>query len=279
MRVPGTSGFDDGVEDDEELSHAGGEDDFEGFAMLSESIGESFDDGVEAFGSQGSHVEDGAHGLTSAANGTLSLLGAAVTIEGSQAHERGDLLPVEFAEFGNIGDHGGRGDGTQARNGLDELSFVSPVIVGLNEGLDGAFDVVDLPLEGVQHGLDAFLSGLGTGHVPAIGLLRSQVDELSSASDELLDFGLFFGSFFDRGGPDPFREESQDPGIDAVGLGHQAQSFREVSCPPRIDDRDTIAGIGEVSDDLSLVAASGFEDDETMVGSGEQLAELPMSRN
>src|SRR5437764_9284760 len=65
---PGTAGFEDGIEGDEELSHAGDEDDFEGFTMLSEPIGEGFDDGVISLGGEGRHVENTADGFAAAAD-------------------------------------------------------------------------------------------------------------------------------------------------------------------------------------------------------------------
>ena len=40
--------------------------------MLSETISEGFDDGVAASGGQGSHVEDGADGFSSAADGAFA---------------------------------------------------------------------------------------------------------------------------------------------------------------------------------------------------------------
>ena len=206
--------------------------------MLSKSICKGFNDGIEPFGSERRHVEDGANGFSSAADGAFSLVRAAITIEGSQADEGGDLLAVQFAEFRNIGDHGGGGNRPEAGNRLDELGFIAPVIVGLDEGLDGAFDVVDLPLERIEDGLDTFSGELGFGDLPAIGLLGSEVDELPPAGDELLDFGLFFRSFLDGDGLHLFGEERQDTGIDAIGLGHQAQRPSEVAGPFGIDDGD-----------------------------------------
>ena len=245
--------------------------------MLSEPLSEGFDDGVATFGGQGSHVEDAADGLTSAGDGAFTLEGAAISIEGSQADESRDLLAVQLAKFGDIGDDGGGGDAPQAGHRLDELSFVAPVIVGLDDGFDGLFDVADLGFQGVEHGLDALPGGLSSGDMPAIGLLGAKVDELPPAGDKLLDFGLFFGSFLDGGGLHLLSEESQDPGIDAIGLGHQAQGPGEVAGPFGIDNRDAVAGIEEVGYDFALVAAGGFEDDETGGRIGEQLTELLVS--
>src|SRR5262245_8163481 len=74
---PRTAGFDDGVDDDQELSHTSSDDDLEGFSVLSQSIGESSDDGIAPPGGNGSHVEHGANGFASAADGTFAFHGAA----------------------------------------------------------------------------------------------------------------------------------------------------------------------------------------------------------
>src|SRR5205085_510015 len=141
--------------------------------MLSETSSEGFDDGIEAFSGHRRHVEDAANGLATAGDGAFAFHGAAVAIVGSQADESGDLLTVEFAELRNISDDGSGGNSAEAGNRLHELGFVSPFVVGLDEGLDGAFDVVDLPLQGVEHGLNALPSELSAGDIPAIGFLSA----------------------------------------------------------------------------------------------------------
>ena len=277
MGVPGLACFEEGIDDDQELSHAGGEDDFEGFAMLSQSICEGLDDRVAASGCQSGHVEDGADGFAAAADGAFASVLAAVAIEGRQAHEGGDLLAVELAQLGNVGDEGGGRDSAQSWNGLDELRFFPPVLVGLDELLDRGFDAFDLPLEELEDGLDALPGSLGGGDFEAIGLHGSQVDELSSAGDELLDFGLFFRSFLGGWGLDLLGIEGQDAGIEAVGFGDQAQRPGEITDPFGVDDGHPVAGIEQVRDDLALVATGGFQDDETAGGIGQQLAELLMT--
>jgi hypothetical protein len=245
--------------------------------MLSESLGEGFDDGVATHGSQGGHVENGADGFASSADAAFAFVGSAVAVEGGHSDERGDFLPVELSQFGDVGDHGGGSDAAEPIDGFDELSLVAPIVVGLDEILDGGFDAVDLPLQGFEDSLDAFPGRLGRGDSQPIGFLGSQIDELPSAGDELLDFDLFLGSFLDRRRLYLLCEEGQDAGINAIGLGHQAQGPGEVASPLGIDDGDSKAGVGEVGDNFSFVAAGGFEDDETIGWTGEQLTELLMS--
>ncbi len=242
--------------------------------MLNESIGEGFDDGIASSGRERGHVEYGADGFPSAGDGAFALVLSAVVVEGSDADERRDLLPVERSEFGEIGDEGGGSDSAESGYGLDEFGFLSPVVLGLDEGFDGLFDVVDLSFQQFEDGLDTFLSGLGPGHFEAVGFHGSEVDELSSAGDELLDFCLFFGHFLDRSGLDLLGEQSQDAGIEAVGLGGQAQGPGKVPNSFGINDRDAVSGVEEVGHEGAFIAASGFEDDQAALGLREEFAEL-----
>jgi hypothetical protein len=105
--------------------------------------------------------------------------------------------------------------------------------------------------------------------MPAIRFLRSEVNQLTPAGNELLEFSLFFGSFLEGCWLHFFGEEGQDAGIDPIGLGHQAEGSCEVACPLGIDYRNSITGVQEIGDDFPLVAASGFEDDQA-VGRGRE---------
>jgi hypothetical protein len=102
--------------------HAGGEGDLGLLACGAEAIVEGAQDGVVApDGGDGSHVEDGPDGSSSAPDPSGSPEGSAVTVHGSHAHERGDLLSVELAELGEVGHQDPRGLGPDARDGPDPL--------------------------------------------------------------------------------------------------------------------------------------------------------------
>ena len=70
--------------------------------MLSESIGEGFDDGIATSGRERGHVEDAADGFSSAADDAFALVLAAVVVEGSDADEGRDLLSVEGSGRGAV---------------------------------------------------------------------------------------------------------------------------------------------------------------------------------
>lgn len=66
---PGGLGFDEGVEDDEQLAHASDEGGHFSFSLGEESPVEGLDDGVVSGGNEGRHAEGGALGFSSAAGG------------------------------------------------------------------------------------------------------------------------------------------------------------------------------------------------------------------
>ena len=100
---PGFVFFQEGVEDDEQLAHAGGDQDLEGFSSLFESLGEGFDNGVPLFGAEGGHVEGASDGGTSSPDGAFSSEASAVAVEGCESDEGSDFLAVELSEFGQVG--------------------------------------------------------------------------------------------------------------------------------------------------------------------------------
>ena len=90
---------DGGVEDDEELSHAGGERELLRLAGGEEAAIEASDHEIEARGDQSGHVKAGAKGSAPAPDRALAAQGTAVAIEGSNADESRDLLAAEASQF------------------------------------------------------------------------------------------------------------------------------------------------------------------------------------
>src|SRR5579863_10639640 len=101
----------DGVEDDDELTDAGGERLFSGFAGGSEFFVVSGDYGIGAAGDQGGHEESGAHAGAPAGDGAASAQGAAVAVDRGDTDQSGDFAAIESAELGQLGDQGPQGCG------------------------------------------------------------------------------------------------------------------------------------------------------------------------
>ena len=230
--------LDHGVEDDEELSHAGGEDDLEGFAGFQESCGELLDDGVVSLRGQCGHVEGVSHTGASAGDGACALEFSAVTVVGRESGEGGDLGAVEESEFGKIGDEDGGGDGSDAGHGLESAGGLVPVVVAANEPEDLLIDVIGLLDEKLDDGLQAGAGEGGGGEFEAVGLHDAEFDELPPPLHQLLQFPEFFGGEDMQPGSDELCDQGQGLGINAVGLGESAESLGEVSRLFRMDAGD-----------------------------------------
>src|SRR5712672_3967247 len=105
----------DGIEDDDELSHAGGERLLAGFSGGSELDVVGRDDGIGAAGDQGRHKQSSAHGRAAAGDGAAPAHRAAVAVDRRDTDEGGDLAAIEAAEFGQLGDQGAQGSPSRRR--------------------------------------------------------------------------------------------------------------------------------------------------------------------
>ena len=92
-----------GVEDDEQLTHAGCEGQLLRLPSGQQPLIEVADDGVEATSCQRPHVQDCAYPGASAPDGPLASQGAAVPVEGSHSHQGGDLPAVQRAKLRQVG--------------------------------------------------------------------------------------------------------------------------------------------------------------------------------
>ena len=102
---------DQGVENNQQFSHAGGDDDFEGFALFFQALGELADDGIAAAGGEGGHVEHGADLFAAAGDMRAAGLFSRLTVIGGHAHEGGDLVAIELSQFRQMGQEHGAGLG------------------------------------------------------------------------------------------------------------------------------------------------------------------------
>jgi len=107
--VPGFTGSNHGVEDSQELAHAGDDGNLLGFACSDEAVVELLDDGIESDGRERCHVESAAHLPASSENGALATHLAGIVIEGCQADEGADFPARQLPQLGYFGDQSGDG--------------------------------------------------------------------------------------------------------------------------------------------------------------------------
>jgi hypothetical protein len=265
--IPGGIVPEHGVEDDEQLTHAGGDDDF---GLLGTSIwgalGQSLRKGADAFvaasGAESRHVQGVPDGDASAPDGSCSGESSAVVIEGRHADQCGDLLAVELSQFGEVGQEGGGGGETDAGDGGHEIDLVLPVVVITNDLVDLGFDRFDLFVESFEDFLNALAGGLGVGLLEAVGLGGAQIDQLPASFDELLELSQGALGNFEAAGLDDFAEACQDAGVDGIGLGKDPEALGEITDLAGIDEGHGMSGLEQFGNGRAFVATGGFEDND-----------------
>ena len=269
---PGGVVFDHDVEDAQEFVHAGDEADAVGFPGVFESVPELVEDWVAADGVEGGHVEGVANGFSASSNGFGFRRFSAVPIDGRDAYQGGDFPAVELPEFGEFGDQGGGGSGTDSGDTGEDFGEVLPVVIGIDEFGDLFVEFFESEFQEGDDLVDIFLDGWVPGGFPMILLLGEKFHELSSASDEGVDFLLFFrGKWGEVEFLDAFGELDEDLGIEGVGLGEDVEGVCEGTDSSGGEDGDEVFSFGEKDEEVEVVVAGGFENDLAVLGGGEQL--------
>lgn len=258
--------LDPGVEVNQELAHAGAEGHLEMLVLLFEPLSKGTDGRMAAAGGEGRHVEHAANVRSSAPDGAFAAEVSAVAVEGRDAHQRRDLLPVEHSQFGQLGQERGCGRDADPGNTRQERGLAFEVVVGLEQFGDVFLDAFDLLVEQVDDLLDVLADLLGNRGLLAIEFRGAMFDELPPPRDERFEFGLFGRRLLDGPRPNVCTEASDRLGVDAIGLGESTETTGIVTDLARIDDGDSVAGIGKLDDDAPLIASGGFDDDECLVG-------------
>ena len=164
--------LEDGVEDNEQFAHTSDQGHLFRFTGRQQLLVEVADDRVVAAGHQRSHIEDGPHPGASAPDGAFATQGATVPVEGSHAHQGGDLLAVEGAQFGQVGQQSEGELLPHAGNGAQEIILLSPHGTLAESLTQPSVQVFQLLFQPGDVGLDAGTDGTDGGAQPV--LLRDQ---------------------------------------------------------------------------------------------------------
>jgi len=229
---------DEGVSEDDELSHDGGQGDLCFFSLFDEAVIEGLERGVASGGGDGGHVEGAPQVLSSAANVAGAGVVSAVVCDRGEAEEHGGLLGRQGADLDEADDQRSGGEGAQAGNrgddrpspGENRIVLDSPFDCG-GEIFDGRFGGSDLTFD-----FEDGRSGVGGAELVAQG--GESGDGGVAAVHEFLQF---LDRLADRGpgvGLEAFPQDRQNFAVDAVGLGQFAEGLGEQAGAQRIDDGD-----------------------------------------
>ena len=130
-----------GVQDREQLAHAGDERDLLRLAGRDESTIEGANDDVASSGDKRPHVEYGADRRAAAPDHAFASTCAAVAGERRHAHERRDLFAIESPQLGKVRQQGATQDGTDAWCGAEQMFFRPPDRAPLDGVIEITIDV------------------------------------------------------------------------------------------------------------------------------------------
>lgn len=186
LDIPGEACFEERIEGDEELTHAGDLDDEIGLTGGFESFGKGDEDGVTTLRGEGCHVECGADICASTGDAASAFEFTAVMVVGSESGECRDLGSRGGAEFGDFSEELVRGVLTDAGNAAEDLAFGFPVVVGFEELGDGLLDQDDLFVEEGDGVTDGLARQFTECQLLAVCFHGSELDELTTTRDEIL---------------------------------------------------------------------------------------------
>lgn len=274
---PVSVGFDHRVENDQEFSHAGHEDDFREFALSCQAFCKLANDRVVPTGRQCGHVQRAADRAATTVNRAAASKLSAVSVERCDTNQCGDFLPIELAQFGNFRDQSCGGDFTNSRRALKKFGLAFPLTIRFDKPGDFGIDPANVLRKTVHILLHVLANEPGRCGCLSIHFGGSQRNQLSAARDQFIEFVLFFMGLRHRSRSHHLAEMRDDACVDFVGLGENAECFGKVSDLPRIDDGDEVTGIDEFQDDAFLVATGCFQHDEARFGFWQSFEQLPVA--
>jgi hypothetical protein len=253
--------FDHGVENREQLAHAGDQSDFERFALGLEPFVEISNHGIVSSSDQGCHVQSAAHRSSATPDATAAFKRATVAVEGSQTHQRRNLFTIEGAEFWQLGQQGAAGDWADCRSTAQNIFVLFPDRALFDEAIDIGVDTLEFLFELTDVLGDIFGDCFGSRD-EVVFLHDDHLDELSSARAQRSEFQSDRVGQRPQLGSDCLGVMSQYRCIDAVGFGQLSGGFSEVSDLAWIGPDHSDLGADQSADELTFKAAGGFQHDQ-----------------
>jgi uncharacterized protein (AIM24 family) len=250
-----------GVEDGEEFAGDGNEGDHLGLPSCDQAAEEGLQDGVVSPGGHRSHEEGGAHASSSAADEASALPLAGLAGEGREPGKGCDLLTVEAAEFGQIGDESARNDRPDARHRGEEVLLVAPGRRAAHGIVDVGVDAGEFLLEGLDETRDALLDPRG-GPFLALALGADHLDDLPPARNQVCKETRGFIGQRPRLGLGCLGEVGDDGCVDGICLCTLADRLGEGADLGRINDDDRQPCGSQGRSRNRFEASGGFQDDE-----------------
>lgn len=266
---------DQGVGDGQDFPRQGDEGDLFLFALGEQLVVEVCKTASAAGGGEGGHIEGLSNMRSTAGHEPLAGPFAAVSSEGGQADQGGNLFSVEGSEFGQSTQKGARDDVSDPLDALERLLFEQHGGIGVNETVDLVIEVGDLLGDPVDALLDHGLNG-GRCDSQAVFLGGVHVDELLPACDQSVQGSRLLVRELRERWVQIASETCEHLGIDTIGLCPFADGFCEIASLARVDDTQGDLGGTESAGQFEMKASGGFENDADIAQrfeTGDQLGD------
>lgn len=211
--------FKEAIHEDDEFAHTGSDCDQWFFTCGSQTQVKGLEDGVMSDGAQSGHVQSAPNCAPAAANGTLSFLGATVTVIGSQACQRRGSLRVKLAQFGHFSQDRGGHHFADSWNGLQPAGFVSQLRILGDECGNGLVALIDLFFQKPEQ-LSTLAAAEGVGVMfGMVAFHGPQPDQLATALRPIRQWLLLGRNRQEGGWLEGLAVVGQDGGINGIGFG------------------------------------------------------------
>jgi len=250
-----------GIEDNQELAHAGHEGHLGRLSGQAQPQVKLPDHGVAAAGGESCHVEGGPDMGPASPAGSFPAGLSAVAVEGSHPDEGGELASAEGSQLGKAAQQRGGHHGADSQDARKDLFFLAPDGALLDEVIDIVVDVLEPLLHPADVDLDVSANAFFGGHGIPVLLGADHLYDLASTVVEVLEL---LGLQVLEGpalGADGLGEAGDDPGVDGVGFGQQPHGAGKVADLPGVDDHDGQGCQGQGVDRRPGKAAGGLQDD------------------
>jgi len=271
--IPGRLMFKHGVDDRQQLAHAGHEGYLLGFAGRQQSLVERADHRIEPRGDDCCHIQGGPDTGAPSPDSATAPQGPAITIERGDADQCGNLFLREGAQFREIRQQRGGQDRTDARHTAQQRLLLSPDWTLANGLGQIGISLLQGPFKPRDMGAQILPDG-GAGTHQAVFFSCQHLDELLPARHQRgQGLSLLVGQrpqFW----PNHFGEPSQHVSINGVGLGQLSGGFGKITYLARIDDDHRQPDQHQCTGQRQLHAARRFQDHQRRRHSLQPFTEL-----
>lgn len=171
-------------------------------------------------------------------------------------------MAIQLSDFGQFGNERCSRNWSDPWDALKQFGERFPLVVVIDELSDLLVEFVESFVEEVDGLGDVVLRGHVSGGFSVIFLLSEEVNDLSSANDQCVQFSLIFrGNDGKSQAFDSLRELDEDSGIDLVSLRQDVHGFGKSAHSSWGDNGDRIVVLGEVKQEIEVIHARGFNDD------------------